>query len=193
MKPIDAEGFEQKFRRNIDPWDYTTSPFEAFKRGVLLHACGCRKFGRGLELACAIGESTRVLAPRCLRLLAVDSSSTALAEAKRRNAGNRRVSFLQARLPRETPRGPFDLIIAAEIVYYLSPGAMDDLLGRLARALAPGGTIVFLHHVRPFDDAAQVPALAQARVRKKMRRSMLLLYSKRHARFDVVAFRKCRR
>ena len=75
---INPAGFETKFRENIDPWNYAASPFEAYKRAVLLHACGTRPFGRGLELACAIGETTRMLARRCLRLLAVDSSATAL-------------------------------------------------------------------------------------------------------------------
>jgi SAM-dependent methyltransferase len=81
---IDPAGFEAKFRETIDPWDYASSPFEAHKRAVLLRACGSRHFGRGLELACAIGETTRALAPRCLRLLAVDASPTALEEARRR-------------------------------------------------------------------------------------------------------------
>ena len=90
---IDPAGFETKFRENIDPWNYAASPFEAYKRTVLLHACGTRPFGRGLELACAIGETTRMLAPRCLRLLAVDSSATALKEAARRTTAHRNVTL----------------------------------------------------------------------------------------------------
>ena len=74
MRAIDIAGFELKFQHNIDPWNYTASRFEHFKRDVLLRACGCRTYGRGLELACAIGETTRYLAHRCIRLLAVDSS-----------------------------------------------------------------------------------------------------------------------
>ena len=46
-KIIDAAGFDAKFRENIDPWDYAGSPFEAYKRGVLLHACGARSSGEG--------------------------------------------------------------------------------------------------------------------------------------------------
>jgi hypothetical protein len=49
MKAITVEGFEQKFRHNIDPWDYRHSQFERQKREVLLRACGHRKHGRGLE------------------------------------------------------------------------------------------------------------------------------------------------
>jgi cyclopropane fatty-acyl-phospholipid synthase-like methyltransferase len=192
MKPIDPCGFEQKFRADLDPWDYTTSPFEAYKRGVLLHACGSQTYGRGLELACAIGETTRYLARRCLQLLAVDSSETALKEARRRTTGNRRVTLRQALLPAQTPRGPFDLIVASEIAYYLPATALSELLRRLDDALEPGGRIVFLHHMRQFDDASQPPALAQAKIYRAFRQSMRLVFHERHARFDVVAFRKPR-
>jgi SAM-dependent methyltransferase len=109
MKAIEVAGFEGKFRENIDPWDYTNSRFEHFKRNVLLRACGHGKHGRALELGCAIGETTRYLAPLCLRLLALDGSPTALAEARRR-VHSAHVRFVQGRLPDEMPRGPFDLI-----------------------------------------------------------------------------------
>jgi SAM-dependent methyltransferase len=192
VKPIDAEGFERRFRYNIDPWNYTTSPFEAFKRRVLLRACGCRTYGRGLELACAIGETTRYLAPRCLRLVAVDASLTALDEARRRTGGMRGVSLRQALLPQQTPRGPFDLIVASEIAYYLRQYAMNDLLRRLSKALAPGGRMVFLHHLCPFDDAAQPPALAHGRIRSALKQSMHLVFAERHARYEALAFQRSR-
>lgn len=111
MRPINPAGFEEKFRADVDPWNYATSAFERYKRSVLLRACGCRTYGRGLELACANGETTRCLAQRCLRLLAINSSPTALAEAKRRARGSERVTFRQAVLPGEMPRGPFDLLL----------------------------------------------------------------------------------
>jgi SAM-dependent methyltransferase len=190
MKSINPAGFEQKFRQNIDPWNYTRSPFEHFKRNVLLRACGCRTYGRGLELACAIGETTRYLSRRCLRLLAVDSSPTALAEAKRRLRGNSKVSFRLTMLPEQMPHGPFDLIVASEIVYYLSPHALDELLRRLHAAAAPNGRIVILDHTRPFDDAAQPPARAHDVTRLKLQKTMETVFRERHRRFEVVSFRK---
>jgi cyclopropane fatty-acyl-phospholipid synthase-like methyltransferase len=193
MKPIDIAGFEQKFRDTIDPWNYSNSPFEFYKRRVLLQACGCRTYGRGLELACAIGETTRYLSPRCLRLLAIDSSETALREAARRTMDCRGVTLRRAVLPGQTPRGPFDLIVASEIAYYLSPQALDVLLRRLYLALAPGGRIVFLHHSLSFNDAAQLPAIAQARIRRRFHKTMQTVFHERHARFEALAFRKRRR
>lgn len=185
---IDPAGFEARFRQDIDPWNYATSPFEAHKRSILLRACGARLYGNGLELACAIGETTRVLAPRCLRLLALDASPTALAEAHRRIGGRRNVSFMLARLPREMPRGPFDLIVVSEILYYLKLNDLRLLLLRLERALAPGGRLVILHHLRDFHDAAIRPRMAQDYAIRAMHRHMALVCLHRTGRFQAAAF-----
>src|SRR6202000_3421191 len=95
MKRIDVPGFERKFQHDIDPWNYATSRFEYYKRNALLQACGRYKHGRVLELGCAIGETTRFLSPLSLRLLALDGSSTAIAEARKR-VRNAHVRFLEA-------------------------------------------------------------------------------------------------
>ena len=193
VKPIDAAGFEAKFRLNIDPWNYRLSPFEAFKRHMLLRACGDRMYGRGLELGCAIGETSHHLAPRCLRLLAVDSSPTAIAEARRKYGDHPRLSFDEARLPEAMPRGPFDLIVASEIGYYLPPQGLTALLRAIARELAPSGRVVLLHHLSNFDDAAQLPFLAQRRMVDFLKQGMSQVFRQRHRCFEAVAFRKARR
>lgn len=189
---IDAAGFETLFREKADPWDYATSPFEAYKRVVLLRACGARVRGRGLELACAIGETTRRLAPRCLRLLAVDSSATALAEAKRRTRGHRNVCLRHALLPRQMPRGPFDLIVVSEILYYLRPNDLRALVPQLRAALAPGGRLVILHHLKDFDDAAIRPRRAQESTVSALRRHMALVRLADAGSFQVAALERRR-
>lgn len=187
---IDTDGFEAKFQENIDPWNYTNSAFEAFKRGVLLRACGTRQYGRGLELACAIGETTLALAQKCLRLTAVDSSSTALKEAARRTAHLPNVRLLQAILPDQLPSGQFDLIVASEIFYYLRPDQLEALLEKLDHALAPGGRLVILHHIRSFDDAATPPKFAQARAAAKFGARRPQIYEFRSANYRTVALQK---
>ena len=192
MRPIDPDGFERLFRTSIDPWNYRGSPFEAFKRRVLLRACGFRQYGRGLELACANGETTRPLARRCLRLLAVDTSPTAVAAAETRTADLPSVTISAATLPATMPRGPFDLIIVSEIAYYLSPNDLRILIGRIGRELAPGGRVVVLHHLKRFDDAAQVPARAQATIRRSFAPALTPVFSYRHDRFEALAFEASR-
>lgn len=190
LTAIDAAGFEAKFRVDIDPWNYTASPFEAWKRDLLLHACGPRLRGRGLELACAIGETTRRLAPRCLRLLALDSSQTALDEAARRTRGQRNVTLRQALLPRQMPRGPFDLIVVSEILYYLRPNDLRTLVPALRAALAPGGRLVILHHLRNFDDAAIPPQQAQETTIASLRRHLRLVRLINAGAFQVAALER---
>jgi SAM-dependent methyltransferase len=191
MKPIDVAGFEQKFRENIDPWDYTNSRFERFKRSVLLRACGHNKHGRVLELGCAIGETTRFLAPLSLRLLALDGSSTALSEARRR-VRSAHVRFVHARLPGQMPSGPFDLIVVSEIAYYLSAPDLVALGKKLAEATAHRGRIVLLHHRRHFQDAAQPAALAHARLLFRLSRITSPVFQKRYPHFDVAVLQKMR-
>lgn len=117
---------------------------------------------------------------------------TALAEAKRRTRDNGRVIFRRAILPDEMPRGPFDLITASEIAYYIDQHALSQLLHKLKMALSPNGRIVFLNYTCQFDDAAQLPALAHRRMRRTLEKSMYIVFHERHSRFDVMAFQKRR-
>lgn len=190
MKPSDVESFEAMFQSSIDPWNYRTSLFEARKRQVLLRACGSNKVGRGLELACAIGETSRALMCRCLSLVATDGAPTALAEAKRLTPSELRIDYRLGLLPMDVPRGPFNLIVVSEIAYYLSCRQLNELARTLIKVVATGGKIVVLHHVIPFDDAAQPPAMAQARLCRALSVKMVRVHEKRHGRFVVAAFCK---
>lgn len=185
-KAIGPEGFEAMFQRDVDPWNYEASPFEAFKRRVLLRACGDRVYGRTLELACANGETTLALAPRSLRLLAVDSSPTVIAEAERRTEALERVETRRAVLPRDMPKGRFDLVVVSELLYYLAARDSRSLLESLAAATR--GRIVIVHHLKDFADAAQKPARAQSEARRFFRQRMTEVFRERHGRFEAVAF-----
>ncbi|MEM7567924.1 MAG: class I SAM-dependent methyltransferase [Pseudomonadota bacterium] len=166
---ITPDGFELLYRSAPDPWDTLTSAYEATKRSMLLRACGARPRARGLELACGIGNNTGLLAARCLRLVALDAAPTALSLAARRVA-DPRVTFREARLPDGLPAGPFDLIVMAEIVYYLDSDDADRLANAVHGSLAPGGRIVVLHHTVPFHDTAQHPRRAHERFMRRAAR-----------------------
>jgi len=184
---IDPGGFETKFQSDPDPWDYETSPFEAHKRRVLLRACGPRRYGRALEIGCAIGVTTRALARIAGRLLAVDPSPTALKEAARRTRDLRNVALRRLELPERIP-GSFDLIVVSEVLYYLPELKCRQAVSALRAALAPGGRIVLLHHIRDFDDASQRPWLAQERAAAILLGSMAQAFRHRESRFVAEAF-----
>jgi len=187
---IDIDGFDAKFEANPDPWNYRTSRFEAFKRKVLLQACGVRPFGRGLELACANGETTRMLARRCLKLTAVDGSKAAVEEARRRTAELSNVRVTQADLPAQLPQGAFDLIVVSELLYYLDQQALNRTLARCWTALAPGGRIVLLHHTIFFDDVAIPPARAQSAAKAYFTARARPVFHRALSHFDVAAFER---
>jgi trans-aconitate methyltransferase len=190
MPVLDVAGFERKFQANRDPWNYRFSPFERYKREVLLKACGLSKRGRGLELACANGESTQQLARRCLTFVAVDGSVTALADAKRRVSRDLKVKFARVDLTRQMPRGPFDLIIVSELAYYLPPHALGTLKTCLVRALARHGRIVVLNHLIHFDDAAQHAAVAHKNLCDFLQSKLQRVFHASYPRFGVASFER---
>jgi SAM-dependent methyltransferase len=139
-----VEHFERLYAESADPWEYATSPYEQAKYRATLEAVP-DPAGSTLELGCSIGVFTAMLAPRCERLVAVDFSAAAVDRARQRLAGESGVEFEQRVLPEEMPDGPFETIVCAEILYYWSPSMVEEGLGRIEAALAPGGTLVATH------------------------------------------------
>ena len=154
--PIRIEGFEAVFAQDADPWGTYERRSEAVKRAAILRAAG-RTRGRTLELACGNGSNTVELARRSLRLLALDGAPSAVAITQAR-AGGPRVTVREALLPTGAPREPFDLIVIAEVLYYLRDAEIARLGQRLT--LAPGGRLVLAHHHIEFADTSSPPARA---------------------------------
>ena len=110
-----------------------------------LAACGPGPFAAACELGAGVGGLTARLAPRCASLLALDVAPTAVAEAARRLAPWPQAQARVGVVPRDLPDGPFDLVVASEILYYLEPGELAETLAWLPRALVPGGRVVVVH------------------------------------------------
>jgi SAM-dependent methyltransferase len=144
-----VEHFERLAGESADPWGYESSDYEQAKYRRTLDALPAAT-GATLEIGCSIGVFTAMLAPRCSSLLAVDFSPSALERARERLAGADGVAIERAKLPEETPAGPFDTIVAAEVLYYWSPDLVGAGLAKLEAALAPGGTLLAVHW-RPGD------------------------------------------
>lgn len=105
--------------------------------------------GTALDAGCGEGGNAIWLAERGWRVTAVDISPTALRRA-RRHAESRgadvadRIDWVEADLTAWEPsRDHFDLVTA----HYVHPaGSRQDLLHRLAAAVAPGGTLFVVEH-----------------------------------------------
>lgn len=151
-----------------DPWNYTASWYERRKRALTLAALPVESYERGLEIGCSIGTLTADLASRCRALLAVDASSAAVRQAKRRLAECPGVSVQQRVVPGSWPQGTFGLLVVSEVGYYLAPEELAVLWDRVEGSLEPGGTLVLCHWRHPIDgwelDGDAVHALARKRL-----------------------------
>ena len=142
---LGREYFEGLYAESEDPWNFEASEYERDKYARTLAALGDRTFGRALEAGASIGDFTEMLADRCGELLAVDVSERAVAAAKRRLSGRENVRVERRTLPEQMPSGPFDQIVASEVLYYFPEDEMLTVLRGFERELARGGTLLAVH------------------------------------------------
>lgn len=179
--------FETRYRAEPDPWGFATDPYEREKYERTIAALGGRRFSGALELGCANGELTALLAPRCERLLAVDAAPSAVARARERELPG--VEVRVATLPEELPRGAWELVVASEILYYLGDELLAQTLDGLLADLRPGGLLLAVHWT---GEAASHP-LSADRVHERLLAEPVLrsVTSERHPgyRLDLLEVR----
>ncbi|HEX7761885.1 MAG TPA: SAM-dependent methyltransferase, partial [Caulobacteraceae bacterium] len=146
--------FEELFREE-DPWNYTNR-YESLKYEQTLALLPDQPFDNAMEVACAEGHFTRMLAPKVERLLAVDISRKALERAVARCAGLDHVSFKPFDLVSDPFPTGLDLLVCSEVLYYLGDEKrLAAVAQRMAAALAPGGVLISAHAFQLSDDATR--------------------------------------
>lgn len=132
----------------IDPWSYQSSPMEnaRFAHQIeLLKDASPNGFGNALEIGCAEGAFTRLVAPLCGRLTAVDLSPAALQRARARCSDAENIEFRHWDLRRDDPLGPYDLVLVAGVLDYFShPRAIAAARRKIVTSIAPGGHLLLL-------------------------------------------------
>ena len=142
---LGREYFEELYAESNDPWNFETSGYERNKYWRTLQVLGERRFERALEAGASIGVFTEMLAGRCDELLAVDVSERAVVAARERLSGYKHIVVERRTLPEQMPDGPFDLIVASEILYYYTREEMLAALRTFERELARGGVLLAVH------------------------------------------------
>lgn len=148
---LPAAYFEALYAADPDPWKFRTSEYEAAKYAATLAALPRDRYPSALEVGCSIGVLTKLLAPRCDRLLAIDSSARALATARRHCGPLPGLDFQQREVPRQWPAGRFDLILLSEVIYYWDAEDLVRVAQQARRALRPGGEILLVHWIGTTD------------------------------------------
>lgn len=138
--------FERLYLGNPDPWGYLTSDYEQRKyQHVLARIMERRRGARAvLEIGCSIGVFSAMLAGAFDEVTAVDLSAEALAVARTRLAGRPNVRLLRSDLRSLRLRSRFDVIVCAEVLYFLPRRAADAVVRMLRRHLEPEGVVVMV-------------------------------------------------
>lgn len=145
VETLTREYFEDLYRDGPDPWGFETSPYEDSKYVSIMEALPRRSYRAALEIGCSSGVLTQRLATRCTRLLAVDVSELALAQARARCQHYQHIRFARYQVPQEFPTEVFDLILVCEVGYYLGLDDLIQLRTRIVQQLAPGGHLLLVH------------------------------------------------
>lgn len=131
-----------------DPWNYSRQEErERFESALQLldQVRGERRFATALEIGCAEGVFTEMLAPRCESLLAVDFIEQALDRARPRLLRNPHVTFQQADLD-SMSLGQFDLVTGMIVVDSTSPFEVRRRRERVIAQVKPGGYLLLNNH-----------------------------------------------
>ncbi len=128
-----------------DPWELDGNPFERERHTQMLRLSLSRGIiNNALEVGCAAGAFTEKLAPHCQRLTVVDVMPRAIGRACQRTKRWSHITWIAADIRQFMAQELFDLIVVAEVLYYLEDiKDMQAAIRNLVRMLAPGGHLVF--------------------------------------------------
>lgn len=145
---MNADDSYQSLERELaadDPWQLDGNPFERERHTQMLRLSLSNGFiTNALEVGCAAGAFTEKLAPHCERLTVVDVMPRAIGRASQRTKRWSHITWIVSDIQRFSRAERFDLIVVAEVLYYLRDVAeMRTAIANLVRMLAPDGHLVF--------------------------------------------------
>jgi 2-polyprenyl-3-methyl-5-hydroxy-6-metoxy-1,4-benzoquinol methylase len=136
--------------------------------------------GRALDAGCGHGADTLWLAARGWQVTAVDFSPAALAQgrAMAKAAGAdiaERIDWIESDIATwAVESGHYDLVVC---LYVHVAGSVEDMVGRMANGVAPGGTLFLVGH-RPIDPRTGAATAAANQIQVSVEAAVAALDSK---------------
>ena len=127
--------FEKMYRHCPDPWHQDAQ--QPLAEDIALLLLNQHRYEKALDIGCGKGRfSNRLKAKTGSSLTALDISPTAIRTARSRYPD---IEFLVATAPPlQFPAESFDLVVSAELLWYVLP-ELSELLAEIKRVLKPGG------------------------------------------------------
>jgi LmbE family N-acetylglucosaminyl deacetylase/SAM-dependent methyltransferase len=149
-RDVIAQPFDAMFDSGgDDPWHLDDFAYERRRFDVVLACLGRERYSRILEVGCATGQLTQMLAERADEVVAMDASERALAVARTRSD---QVTWVRGAAPADLPSGPFDVVVLSEIGYFLDGQELLATLRAARRLARDHGEIVLAHWRGPVTD-----------------------------------------
>ena len=136
--------FEQLYRQEEDPWSIGNAESERYDAYLkwIRQAAPPDGFAAALDLGAGLGAFTARLAPLSRSTTGVELSEIAVAKARARYP---QIRFLRGDIRRledlGLPEGSFELIVASDVIAYLTPAEADRFLRSVRNLLTPGGRL----------------------------------------------------
>ena len=147
------KAFDLLYSQMPDPWGFNVAGYryQRLKYEKILAMLPVRHYGAALDVGCGLGLLTRRLADRADTVLGVELSSVGVANAQKLSGDYANVTYQQgdARHLSRGLAGPFDLIVLADVLYYLTPlsdAVLKSVLDSICGLLAPGGVVLLANH-----------------------------------------------
>lgn len=96
--------------------------------------------GRYVEIGCGPGTWTKVVAPRCAEVIALDISANMIEQAKRYVGNEGKVTFVHGDAAQYSPDEELDGMFSFRVLEYVD--GWQDVLRRVSSHIAPGGHAV---------------------------------------------------
>ena len=142
---LSADFFNEFYSHGDDPWHFESSPYERSKYQATLAALPRETYQSAFEIGCSIGVLTKMLSPKCKKLLAVEPADVPLQKAKERLKDEPHVRLQKMFVPQDFPQEQFDLILLSEVGYFLSWEDLQKLAGLMIEHLQSGGQLLLVH------------------------------------------------
>jgi protein-L-isoaspartate O-methyltransferase len=182
-----AARLDRLYAENPDPWAYVGDPGAEQRRQLTLEALPRPRYRRLLEIGCAEGWMTELLAERADELLCVDISAVAVERARRRCERFSHVHFRVLDVVAGAPDGHFDAVVCCGVLVMLPAWSQRGVRDALVAALRPGGDLVLENQTDAYPGQ-----LAGRNVEAGFRQHpQLTLQSHRHVvDYDISVFRR---
>ena len=143
--------FERLYLEKSDPWEMRSSPYEQKKyRRTLDNILEQRRSPeRILEVGCSVGSFTAMLAEHFAEVVAIDFSGEAIASAGEYCRGANNIRFIRSDLQSLRLDTAFDVVVCAEILYYIAKRHAHPVCMQLRHFLAPNGIIAMVGGEEP--------------------------------------------